>query len=195
MRCEEADKNCCASNTTEVLPSKIDFTHILPHYTWHISLIMSGTPMKFPSQYPIIPPIFSVLEWLCNDRISFIVVLVLQVLEHKIFPFALFVGKTLRIEPATSLLIISRPVVDAITPLWGSRLKLLQNKCYPIFCLRSSISTTCAYTRANPCNTGRCLGLDGGADSLANWWGWWRGWPTPCVYGMGAILGWCSCQP
>ena len=52
-----------------------------------------------------------------NDRIALIVVLlsgrVLQVLEHEQNPSSFF-GKTVRIEPATSLFIISHPVCDAI---------------------------------------------------------------------------------
>ena len=39
---------------------------------------------------------------------------VLQVLEHENIPSFSFTGKTVRIEPATSLFIISRPAVDAI---------------------------------------------------------------------------------
>ena len=49
-----------------------------------------------------------------NNRIAETHRCVLQFLEHEKIPFPLFTGKTVRIEPATSLFIISRPVVDAI---------------------------------------------------------------------------------
>ena len=71
------------------------FHHILPHKTWHISQIMSGTPMRY--QVPSIQCDFSVLEWL-----AMIVLLsslfssgwVLQVLEHEKIPsFFFFDGK------------------------------------------------------------------------------------------------------
>ena len=46
------------------------FHHILPHWTWHISQNMSGTPMSVPCQYPM--RLFGI-GVTCNDRIALIV--------------------------------------------------------------------------------------------------------------------------
>ena len=49
----------------------------------------------------------------CSRR-CFSVVEVYRFLKHEKILFFLFTGKTVRIEPAISLFIISRPAVDAI---------------------------------------------------------------------------------
>ena len=76
---------------------------------------MSGTPMSVPCQYPM--RLFGI-GVTCSDRIALIVVFkwfefYRFFLEHEKIPFFL-TGKTVRIEPATSLFIISHPVCDAI---------------------------------------------------------------------------------
>ena len=71
--------------------------------------------MSVPCQYPFLPPAFRC--WSDLQYIALIVVLggrVLQVLEHEISPPLFFTGKTVSIEPATSLFIISHPACDAI---------------------------------------------------------------------------------
>ena len=73
---------------------------------------MSGTPMSVPCQYPMRLFGIAMIVLLSSLLLSGSVV---RVLEHEKIPlFFLFTGKTVGIEPATSLFTISRPADDAI---------------------------------------------------------------------------------
>ena len=68
---------------------------------------MSGIPMRYPVSN--FTSHFFGIGGTSNDR-----VVALIVVEHEITPSFLFTRKTVRIEPATSLFMISHPAVDAI---------------------------------------------------------------------------------
>ena len=79
---------------------------------------MSGTPMRYPVSS--FTSNFFGIGVTCNDHIAPIAVFkwlefyrFLNIRKSLFFSF-LFTGKTVRIEPATSLFIISHPVCDAI---------------------------------------------------------------------------------
>ena len=121
----------------ELLPSKLVF----PPHSPPLNLTYFPVYVRNPDEIPSIQMQLFVIGVTCNDRIALIAVfkwLSLQVLEREKIPFFSFYGKDG--EDRTRDLTVSWSHVLPSTPLWGSRLKMLRNKCYSSYCLLNSFS-------------------------------------------------------
>ena len=122
----------------ELLPSKLVF----PPRSPPLNLTYFPDYVRNPDEIPSIQCDFSVLEWLAMTVLLsslFLSGRVLQVLERETIPFFSFYGKDGEDRARTSLLTVhDLTYILSATPLWGSRQKMLRNKCYSSYCLVNS---------------------------------------------------------